>query len=236
MMTVVRLLLAVVVFGLLLVGGLLHYVAPPADQVVRDFVEVEGSQTLGAAITVDAVQVQLRAGRASLHGIEIGNPPGFHVHGARAISVASVDVELDSAASDEDTLVLRRVVARGIDIAAVVRAPDDSNIHAMLRTLDHARIRAGLAPDADRTERRYVVEEVLLIDIELDAIAELSRRQLSTTLADMHLVEPGAGPRGGEIEGLLRAVIAPLALAVAEAAAQHGLDGGRPAQFREAAR
>jgi hypothetical protein len=237
MVTAVRLLLAVVVLGLLVVVVLVIHLAGNAEQVVRNVVETEGSQTLGAAVTVREIDLELRGTRGTLRGIDIGNPPGFHVHGRRAIAIDSVEVELDAARSDAGTLVLRRVVARGIAVFAVVRAPDDTNVHGLLRGLDDAqRRRAETGAAEDRNDRRYVLEEVELLDIALDAMAELSRRRMAAELPDMRLVDPGDGPAGTGIEGLLRAVIAPLAAAVGDAAAQQGLDGSRPLHYFEAAR
>ena len=68
---------AAIVVLLLIVVGIVVYVARNTNSIVKHAIESIGSQYLGAPVRVGSVDISLQDGRGTLKNLEIGNPPGY---------------------------------------------------------------------------------------------------------------------------------------------------------------
>jgi hypothetical protein len=216
-----RLILAALAFAAVAVFTIAAVQRPGAEHVanVRTLLEGDGSQYLGAPIRIDDLSYAAGETTGTLHGIRVGNPAGFHVHGNRSLTVDRIEVEIDRVRSNAQIVVLERVHLDGIDVTAVVRTAEDSNVHGLLRGLHQTRLRAPFVRPAERP--RFLIEQLAMTNITIDAVGELSREHVQAVFPDLHLQELDGTPL--ELEDMLETIIAPLAAGVRATAMQYGL-------------
>jgi uncharacterized protein involved in outer membrane biogenesis len=92
--------------GLVLAIGLLAVVAVVVyfvnfrlDGVVRSAIERHGSEVTGTAVRVKGVDIDLRAGRGTIRGVTVANPPGYSSAPALSLSEITIDLEPTSVRS-----------------------------------------------------------------------------------------------------------------------------------------
>ena len=85
------------------IGG--YYFYSNLDVFVEQAIEQVGSEAVGVAVRVDRVELDLRAGRASVFGLSVANPEGFD--GADAFTLAEITIAVDlESLRDQDPIVL----------------------------------------------------------------------------------------------------------------------------------
>jgi hypothetical protein len=85
--------------GLVVVLGLgigVYSLYSNLDSLIVRAIEEYGSEAAGAAVRVDGVSLDLEAGRASVYGLRVNNPPGFKGQYAFTLGEITVDIDLDS--------------------------------------------------------------------------------------------------------------------------------------------
>ena len=88
------------------VGG--YYLYSNLDELVEQAIEQIGSETVGVAVQIDRVELDLEAGRASIFGLSVANPIGFAGAEAFALGEITVDIDLDSVL-DQNPIILDEV-------------------------------------------------------------------------------------------------------------------------------
>lgn len=87
----------IVILALLVIigGGVWYFTSFKMDEMIRKSIEQAGSQSLGTAVTVAAVNTDLKNGSLTIGKITVANPPGFNNINAFSLSgiEASVDYE-----------------------------------------------------------------------------------------------------------------------------------------------
>lgn len=89
--------LVVVVVAL---GGVFYYLASNLDSILKQVIETQGSSTLGTAVRVDSVAVDLRGGTATINGFSVANPEGFSDEDMMRFDELHVSLDLASIGSD----------------------------------------------------------------------------------------------------------------------------------------
>ena len=83
-----------VVLAIIVVG--LFYIGSRLDSIVKNAVEHYGSEATGTRVSVSSVDLSLRDGRGTLHGLSIANPPGFSSGDAIRFGTITLAFDLDS--------------------------------------------------------------------------------------------------------------------------------------------
>ena len=81
---------------LLAIGGGVYYVYSNLGMFVEQAIETLGSEAAGVAVRVDSVDLDLAAGRATILGLTVANPPGYEGPYAFALGHITVDIDIDS--------------------------------------------------------------------------------------------------------------------------------------------
>lgn len=213
----------------LVLAGIVFYVTVRSGALVEGAIERYGSRYLGVPVEVAAVELSLTERSATVHGLVVGNPPGFA--GPSAMRVAEIRVGLDPVSSSSDLLVLEEVVVRRTELAALFRR-DDSNLQQIM---DHLNARIGAHERARETrvvaEVRLVIERLTVLDASA-TVASDRFGSASVNVPPLHLRGIGREPGGASIGQVLRQVLEPLFRAVIEGAAGGGADLERSVRQR----
>jgi hypothetical protein len=89
------------------VGG--YYLYSNLDVLIAQAIEQYGSEAAGVPVRVDRVGLDLEAGRASIFGLRVSNPPGFQGEHAFTLGEITVDIDLDSLA-EQNPIVLDEIL------------------------------------------------------------------------------------------------------------------------------
>jgi hypothetical protein len=101
-------LLGIVLVFLIAIGGGLYYLYSNLDILIAQAIEEFGSEAAGVPVRVDRVELDLEAGRASIFGLRVSNPPGFKGEHAFTLGEITVDIDLDSLA-EQNPIVLDEI-------------------------------------------------------------------------------------------------------------------------------
>lgn len=220
-MKALKVIAIIVVLLVLVVIGVGVYVVYNTNRLVDAGIETVGTRYLGAPVVVDAVDVSLSEGRATLTGLEIGNPPGYE--GDYAMRLATVSVTLDPVASNAQHLALKRVAIDGAELAAVLNGPRDTNFQALIDNLDKA---DGGTSDggAGASTMKLTIEALDFTGAQTSIAAPLVGKQANARIPDIHLKDVGSG--GATVAEVLRQILTPIARSVLQEAAEQQLGEG----------
>jgi hypothetical protein len=128
------------------------------DGLVQRTIERVGSELLGTEVSVASVDVDLRAARATVRGIEVANPrgEGLAFSNEPAIRIAAVDVSIEPASLAREPIALRDVEVHEPFVNLEVLA-SDVNLLVLRRNVDRARPAAADAA-APTEPRRFSVQ------------------------------------------------------------------------------
>jgi hypothetical protein len=206
---------------LLAVGLVALWVYRSLDVLVERTVEQVGSELLGTQVSVDSADVELRAGRAIVRGIEVANPrgEGLAFSDEPAIRIGEVDVSIDVASLAASPIALEEVSVRDPFVNVEV-TPSEVNLLALRRNLDRASPAAADAAAPGEAPRRFAVRRFAFEEGRLRADARaVGRDAREVVLPKLELREVGgeAGGTPGEIgKRVLEAFLARILAQVAK--------------------
>ena len=178
-----KLIFTCVVLLLLVVGGAFFYL----DSLVKNGIEIAGSQVLGTTVTVDSVSISPINGTGSIAGLKIRNPEDFSSE--YAIELGSIAVNLDVGSLLSDTIQIDSVIISNPEVTYENRITTD-NIRALLNNLSGDSDEAGAAPNASEgASTGVVIVDLLMVDPQVNVVAALITAPIS--LPDVHLENIG---------------------------------------------
>jgi hypothetical protein len=204
----------------LVIVGIGFYVVRNTDRLFEAGIETLGTRYLGAAVTVDSVDVSLSEGRARLQGLSIANPPGYE--GDHAMRMASIGITLDPMASKATHLALRNVTIEGAEVFGVVGARGTTNIQALIDNLERTGGTASGAGDV-ASDVRLSIETLDLTGAQASVVAPSLGKQSSTRIPDLHLKDLGGGSGSAAVADVLRQILTPIARSVLLETVEQGL-------------
>ncbi|MCG6877463.1 MAG: hypothetical protein LJE97_20430 [Betaproteobacteria bacterium] len=206
-----------------LVGGAI-WLYLSLDFIVKHAIEANGSEILGAKVTVESVKLAPADGSGVVRGLAIANPPGFHSE--RSATVGTIDVSIEPASVTKDVVHVRRIVV----IAPVITYESSrrgSNFDAIQRNVAR---RTGDSKSAASAETRLIVDQFVIRDARVIYAPEIATRgaTISFNLPDIRLANVGkrqGGVTPAEFTNLVvRTLVARMAAAMGRSAAQRGAD------------
>ena len=131
------------------------------DGRVELYLETMGSELLGSEVRVGSVDVDLRAGRATVRGLEVANPrgEGLAFSDTPALRFGEIAVTIDPASLAGETVVLE-TVSVDAPLANLEVTPGGVNLVVLSRNLDHARPKTTDAPSGGETPQRFSLREL----------------------------------------------------------------------------
>ncbi len=197
--------LALLVLMALIVAGALWWLHGNLDGLVRRAIVEQGSALIGAPIRLERVHIDVRTGAGELHGLSIGNPPGFQT--PHLLQVQRVRVQVDVTTLAQPVVVISAVEIEAPDVI-YEKGATQTNIEAI--QLHLARQLESAAPGASQggAPKKFIVERFQLLRPQAQASAAFMQgRTVSLKLPEMDLRGLGRA-EGGLTAGELGAQLA----------------------------
>jgi len=133
-MKILGIVLGVLAVIIVIVVAAVFYGISKLDDLVVEGIERGGSKLTGTEVTVDAVDLSLRQGFASIAGLSIGNPEGFQ--GEQALRWDEVSVQIDLASMRQSPMRLAEVAVKGPEVFFELDADGNSNLDKIRRSVE----------------------------------------------------------------------------------------------------
>lgn len=206
---------------LIVVVGVVVYIAQNVNSLVEGAIEDLGSQALGTTVRVASVDISLTEGRGTIKGLEIANPKGYD--GPYLMQLDEITVALNLDELSTETVVLDTVLIDGARIAAIVKGKDDSNLQTLMDNLDTGS--SAAEADAGGTETTVIIDQLDFTNAQASVDVVLLDQHMEIDLPDIHLSGVGrkeGGATAGEVAGQL---LKPITEAVVREVIKRGLGG-----------
>jgi len=176
------------------------YVVLNAGGLVKSIIESVGSDVTGVAVTVDSVEIGLTDGKASIKGLNVGNPPGFE--SAHAFALGEVSVDIHTGSLGGDAIHIEEVIIDGPSVIYEM-GTGGSNIDVIQQNV--AKFtgpgggESGESPD-DGEGQPVIIDRVLIKNVRVAVSASfLAGEDLGTTIPEIEILDigkddGGAGP------------------------------------------
>jgi hypothetical protein len=184
------------------VGG--YYLYANLDALVAQAIEDYGSQAAGVPVRVDRVELDLEAGRASIFGLRVSNPPGFKGDHAFTLEEVTVDIDLDSL-SEQNPIVLDEILIAAPVVYYEFNEARQTNLDVLQKNASRESAGAGEVRDESDSaapETRLRIKKLRFSGgrVEADTRA-VGGGELKAKLATASLTNVGGtkGATGGEV-------------------------------------
>lgn len=168
-----------------LIAGFIFYTLSNLDKIVKTAIETAGSEAVGSAVLVGAVEIDLFSGTASIHNFSIANPEGFSNQPLMSFAELSVGLDLNNISGT--AIGIRSIVAREPYILYEMRG-DSSNLDAMNENIAGDNSSATTEPSAGSAESPVLtVDSILIEDIQASLESDLLGEPLDVNLGDINL-------------------------------------------------
>ena len=206
-----KVLLAVLVAVVLVIGIALWQLLANLDTLVARVIEEQGSEATGTSVTVDAVSIDLPAGSGTISGLEVANPPEFSRR--PAIAFEEIAVSLDPLAAAASPIVIREVIVSGATLL-MEQTTDGNNLVTIRNALAEPSAGEAEAEGPGIVIERFVLEGAsLVVDVpQLDESREAS-------IGRVELADIGRAANGATAGAVARQILEPVLRAALESAA-----------------
>lgn len=119
----------VIVVLLAAIAGAGFYLMQNVDGIVKALIEEAGTESVGTAVKVAGVKVNLREGSAVISGLTVANPPGFSPE--PLLTLATIKVSIDTASLTKDVYIIKDVVVEGVRVLAEQKGTG-TNVQALV--------------------------------------------------------------------------------------------------------
>ena len=188
------------------VGG--YYLYSNLDTLIAQAIEQYGSQAAGVPVRVDRVDLDLEAGRASIFGLRVSNPPGFKGKHAFTLGEVTVDIDLESL-SEQNPIVLDEILIASPVVYYEFNDEGQTNLDVLQKNASSGRPESPPAPEesgSSAPERRLRIKKLRFSGgrVEADTRA-VGGGDVKAKLATANLTNVGGakGATGGEVGKLV---------------------------------
>lgn len=206
---------------LIVVVGVVVYIAQNVNSLVEGAIEDLGSQALGTTVRVASVDISLTEGRGAIKGLEIANPKGYD--GPYLMQLDEIAVFLDLDQLSTKTVVLKKVLIDGARIAAIVKGKDDSNLQALMDNLDAGS--SAAEADAGGAETTVIIDQLDFTNAQASVDVVLLDQHMEMNVPDIHLSGVGRKEGGATAGEVARQLLKPITEAVVREVIKRGLGG-----------
>ncbi len=219
--------LIVVLLVLIVVGGIVgsFFLGP----IVKAGMETVGPKVTQVSIRVDAVNLSLLTGSASINGLVVGNPEGYKAPQAISIGTAAVGLNPFSVLSDK--IIIRSVRVDAPEITFEGNPFSGNNLSKIEQNVNAYGVKSSTAPATNTTAKaagkpakKIEVDDILITN------AKVHFNGATLTLPNVHLTDLGKGGDGITAADLTRRVLQALTTATVKAVAGAATDVGKSAE------
>ena len=197
--------------------------------IVKTGMETVGPKITQVSIRVDAVNLSLLTGSATIKGLVVGNPAGYQAPQAISVGTAAVGVNPFSVLSDK--IVVRSVLVDAPEITFEGNPFSGNNLSKIEQNVNAA-VNKGSAAPATNTAAKAASKPAKKIEVDdfLITHAKVNFNGVTLTLPDIHLTDLGKSGDGITAADLTRRVLQSLTTATVKAVANTATDAGKGAE------
>ena len=189
--------LTILLVVIVLIVGAVWYVMSGAGDFIRTQLEQQGSEYMGAEVSVASVEIAYSDAKMNITGLEVANPDGFSDDTAMAMNALSFDL----GALASQPYVVQNVTIDAPDILYEMNGQNQSNLLVLKNNLQN-NLPAGEQqeqPQGDKDMPRVIVENVTISNARLrlnfEAV-ETGELQIDKKSYEITLPTFNAGPVG----------------------------------------
>jgi uncharacterized protein involved in outer membrane biogenesis len=216
-----KILLGIVVILLLAVGGGAWWLYSERDSLIADAIRTYGPQILGVSVKLGGVKTDVANQSAALHGLVIGNPPGFAT--PHALSLGAVSLKLDIASLTKDVILIKEVSIVKPDITYEHKS-GGSNLDVIQRNAEKFVAEKSGGKDAKKDAgkqepgKKLIIERFDVNGAKAEVSADLLKgKTVSVAVPDIHLTDIGKKSNGATAGEASRQIISAVTASVTKA-------------------
>ncbi len=170
---------------LVLVGAVFYFF----DSIVKNGIEVVGSQVLGAGVTVSSVSLSPLNGSGSIRGLRIENPEDFSSD--YAIQLDEVSININASSVFRDVVEIESVTIVQPQITYETHITTD-NIRALLNNLSSEESASEGESDgaSENSSKQIIIRKLQILDPQLNLVSAIGTAPIP--LPDIELKDIGA--------------------------------------------
>jgi hypothetical protein len=219
-----KILLGLIVVVVLAVAGVAWWLYKERDSLIADAIRTYGPQILGVSVKLGGVKTDVANQSAALHGLVIGNPPGFQT--PHALSLGAVSLKLDIASLTRDVILIKEISIVKPDVTYEHKS-GGSNLDVIQRNVEKniAEKTAALGVGKDNNAKdkapgkKFIIEHVYIKDAKANVSADiLQGKTLSVPIADLHLTDIGKKTNGATAGEAAKQIVTAITANVTKAA------------------
>lgn len=203
-----KIVISLVVVIVVVIGAAFFYI----DSIVKNGIEVVGSDVLGTEVTVSSVAISPLSGSGVISGLVIKNPEGFTADNIIQISQMSVSLNISSLTSD-----VVEVFEISIDepqITYETKITTD-NMRALLANLPSTEASGANEETPAEAGKGLIIREFNLNGAQATVVASIIEQ--SVTLGDIQLTDIGTENQAATVSQALERVLGALSRAILNA-------------------
>jgi uncharacterized protein involved in outer membrane biogenesis len=204
-----KVLIAIAVLVVVIVGAGV-FLFSNLDKIVEAGIETAGTSTLGTAVEVESVELDLVGGTASIYGFSIANPTGFSNASMVSFEELSVSINLQNTSGDQ--IHINSVVARS-PFVLYESVDGETNVDAVSARFDSEEEVAEESDDSAAIN--LIIDSIVIEDIQATLISGFLPEPVDVGLGDIRLNDLEGSP-----DDIASEIMSPLLAQVASAAAQ----------------
>jgi hypothetical protein len=229
----------IIVLLLLVVAGAIWKIGANLDVIATDMIEEVGTDVLQARVDVASVAIDLKRGKATIHGLTVANPPGYSRSNLLEVDIVEVDLALNSLPSTAFHVQAVNILTPRIFYEG--DATGGSNIQTLLDTMeegstDAARMPgdAGAKPPAE-DDIKLIIDELVFTGGRVTATSVLKPgKVVEFELSDIHMKDIGREEGGVTTDAVAEMVVRKVLRRTVRAAAKSELNKLLEDKAREA--
>jgi uncharacterized protein involved in outer membrane biogenesis len=191
---------------LMVIVGIAVFLYNSIDSIVEAAIEREGSRVLGTQVSVGSVDISLKSGRGTIHGVSVSNPKGFS--SKEMFTLGEITVDIDVKSLNRDPVVIDEITISAPKVRAEMNAQAQANVGVVKRAVDQ--YQSAPAPKGHKEdsgfEKRFVIEKLVfekgIVDVDATAMG-VEATQLELLPVRLNRV---GGSKGDSPDGIAKTV------------------------------
>ncbi|VUD47884.1 hypothetical protein TDB9533_01119 [Thalassocella blandensis] len=169
-MKVFKIVLALVLVLVLLIGGAIYYVLTNLNALVKQIVESEGPKITHTTVQLNEVDLEPLKGRGELKGFKIGNPGGYTSE--HLLKWDSILLHIDPQSLQTDVIVIEEFGVSGVNIK-VEQKGKTTNVQDLLKALPSGSSSSSeTSSGTSEAQVRMAIKRLKFADNSVDVITE----------------------------------------------------------------
>lgn len=209
---------------MLAIAGSLFWVYSSLDAQIASAIRRYGPEITGVPVSLSKAMIDPINGKASLTGLEVGNPDGFKTK--HALSLGEISMTLDIGSLTTDVIRIKELTLIKPQITYEY-ASTGSNLDVLQRNIERSiaqqRGNQKKPPDSE-SSKKLVIEHLYIKNGTVSVTAELLNSDaVSMRVPDLHLQDIGKKSNGTSAGEAMQQIVGPLVQQIGTSVASRGV-------------